>query len=97
MFRFDQQTFKYGRYIVVLTKRAANENLKVMQMKTSYLHFTVSCFVPVGLNAISATFFLEMLYALKQSGRQERRQKALFTQRQINYPEMHSSTRNHRE
>ena len=32
MFGLDQQTFKYDRYIiVVLTKRAANENLKAMQ------------------------------------------------------------------
>ena len=58
----------YDRYIVVLTKRAANKNLKVMQMKTSI----VSCFVPEGLNAISPTFSLEILYALKRSeGRKE--------------------------
>ena len=65
MFRFDQYTFKYDRYIVVLTKRAANENLKVMQMKTSYLHFTVSSFVPADLNVILLTFSLEILYALQ--------------------------------
>ena len=62
----------YDRYIVVVTKRAANKNLKVMQMKTSYLHFIISCFVPEGLNAISPTFSLEILYALKRSeGRKE--------------------------
>ena len=55
----------YDRYIVVLTKRAANENLKVMQMKTSYLHFTVSCFVAAGLNVILSTVSLEILFALE--------------------------------
>ena len=31
-------------------------------MKTSYLNFIVSCFVPEGLNGISSTFSLEILY-----------------------------------
>ena len=37
MFRFDQYTLKYDRYIVVLTKRAANENLTVNNATENFL------------------------------------------------------------
>ena len=37
MFRFDKYTFKYDRYIVVLTKRAANEDLKVNNANENFL------------------------------------------------------------
>ena len=54
---------------MVLTKRAVNGNLKVMQNENFlqlYPNFIVSCFVPEGLNANSLTFSLKILYALKQ-------------------------------
>ena len=37
MFRFDHYTLKYDRYIVVLTKRAGNENLKVNNATENFL------------------------------------------------------------
>ena len=37
MVSFDQQTFEYDRCIVVLTKRAANKNLKVNNADENFL------------------------------------------------------------
>ena len=48
-----------------------------MQMKTSYLHFTVSCFVPAGLNAISSTFLARYSTLYKEVKAGEKNQSLL--------------------
>ena len=53
------------------------EILKAMQMKTSYLCFTVSCFVPAGLKVISLTFSLEILLPSKTKWKARKKNHSL--------------------